>query len=179
MTDFIAALEEQLVAAHRERPRPRRVGGRIPWRGGAIVVAAAATVAAVVAVVIALASPDAHRATGEPQQQQAPPQTTPVHPAPRTTVAVLNGTTVTGLARAVSRTLTANGFRAGVVTNDTTNQSRPRTTIYYEPGYKEQAQTVAGCIHSGLDRVLPMDATARVAADRAPIAVFVGTDLAK
>jgi LytR cell envelope-related transcriptional attenuator len=177
MNDFIAALEEQLVTAHRERRSRRRP---IPWRGGAIVLAAAATVAAVVAVVIALASPDAHRAGSEPQQQQqTPPQTTPVHPESRKTVAVLNGTTITGLARTVSSTLTANGFREGVVTNDATNQQRRRTTIYYEPGYKEQAQSVAGCIGSGLDRVLPMDANARVAADHAPIAVFVGADLAQ
>jgi hypothetical protein len=175
MTDFIAALEEQLVTAHRDRRTPRR---RVPWRAGAIVLAAAATVAGVVAVVVALASPDQHRGAPQ-QQQQSPPQTTPVHPAPRTTVAVLNGTTITGLARTVSTTLSANGFREGVVTNDATNQQRQRTTIYYEPGFKEQAQTVAGCIHSGLDRVLPMDANARVAADRAPIAVFVGADLAK
>jgi LytR cell envelope-related transcriptional attenuator len=176
MTDFIAVLEEQLLAAHRER-RPRR-RPPIPWRGGAIVLAAAATVAAVIAVVIALASPGEHR-VASPQPQPAPPQTTPVHPVRRTTVAVLNGTTVTGLARVASDKLVAYGFREGVVTNDTTNQQRQRTTIYYEPGYEEQAQTVAGCLDVGLDRVLPMHAIARDAADRAPIAVFIGTDLAK
>ena len=176
MTDFIAVLEEQLVTAHRER-RPRR-RPPIPWRGGAVVVAAAATVAAVIAVVIALASPGEHRAAS-PRPQPSPPQTTPVHPVPRTTVAVLNGTTVTGLARVASDALVANGFREGIVTNDTTNQQRQRTTIYYEPGYKEQAQTAAGCLDVGLDQVLPMDATARVAADRAPIAVFIGADKAK
>jgi hypothetical protein len=67
----------------------------------------------------------------------------------------------------------------GVVTNDTSNQQRAHTTIYYEPGYKEQAQTAAGCLGVGLDRIRPMDATARVAADRAQIAVFVGIDLAQ
>jgi LytR cell envelope-related transcriptional attenuator len=175
MTDFIAALEEQLLTAHRERRRPRRP---IPWRGGAIVLAAAATVAAVVAVVLALASPEAHRAASEPPHQ-SPPQTTPVHPAPRTTVAVLNGTTVTGLARHAADKLLLSGFREGVITNDTTNQQRRHTTIYYEPGFKEQAQTVAGCLDVGLDRVRPMGANARVAADRAEIAVFIGADLAK
>jgi len=175
MTDFIAALEEQLVTAHRER-RPRRFA--IPWRGGAIVIAATATVAVVVAVVVALASPDKQRAT-TPPAQQPPAQTTPVHPVRPTTVAVLNGTPVTGLGRAAMDMLLASGFRAGVVTNDTTDQHRRRTTIYYEPGYHEQAQAAAGCLQVGLDRVLPMNATARVAADRAPIAVFIGTDKAK
>jgi hypothetical protein len=174
MNDFIATLEEQLLTAHRER-RARRL--HVPWRGGAIVIAAAATIAAVVAVVIALASPDAHRAAAP-----RPHTTVTTAPAPEhrdVTVAVLNGTTITGLARSVANKLVGNGFREGVVTNDTTTQQRPRTTIYYEPGYKEQAQTVAGCIDSGLDLVRPMDATARVAADRAPIAVFVGADLAQ
>jgi hypothetical protein len=175
MTDFIAALEEQLVTAHRER-RPRRFV--VPWRGGAVLVAAAATVAVVAAVVVALASPDNHRAA-PPPAQEPPAQTTPVHPVRPTTVAVLNGTTVTGLARAAANTLTANGFRAGVITNDTTNQQRQRTTIYYESGYRKQAQTAAGRLHVGLHRILPMDADARVAADRAEIAVFIGADKAK
>jgi hypothetical protein len=56
-------------------------------------------------------------------------------------VAVLNGTTVTGLARAAADTPVANGFREGAVTNDTTNQHRRRTTIYYEHGYEERART--------------------------------------
>jgi hypothetical protein len=75
--------------------------------------------------------------------------------------------------------LAANGFREGVVTNDATNQSRARTTVYYEPGYRERAQTAAECIDVGLDRVLPMTANARVLADRADIAVFIGADKAK
>jgi hypothetical protein len=175
MTDFIAALEEQLVTAHREC-RPRRFV--VPWRAGAVVVAAAATVAVVLAVVVALASPDKQRAT-RPPAQEPPAQTTPVHPVRPTTVAVLNGTTVAGLGRAAMNRLLASGFREGVVTNDATNHERARTSIYYEPGFHEQAQTAAGCLQVGLDRVLPMTADARVAADRADIAVFVGADEAK
>jgi LytR cell envelope-related transcriptional attenuator len=144
-------------------------------RGCAVLVAAAVTVAVVVAVVVALASPDRQRAA-PPPAQEPPARTTPVHPVRPTTAAVLNGTTVTGLGRAAMNKLLASGFRAGVVTNDTTNQQRPLTEIYYEPGYREQAQTAAGCLHVGLDRVVPMDANARVAADRAPIAVFIGAD---
>jgi hypothetical protein len=160
-------------------PWPRAAGGARGERGrGAIVLAAAATVAVVVAIVVALASPDKQR-VAPPPAQEPPAQTTPVHPAKRTTVAVLNGTTVTGLARSVADRLMGSGFRAGVVTNDTTNQSRAVTTIYYEPGYREEAQTAAGCLQVRLDRIHPMDATARVAADRAQVAVFVGADNAK
>ena len=147
-------------------------------RARAVVVAAAATVAVVVAVVVALASPDKQRAA-PPPAQEPPAQTTPVHPVRPTTAAVLNGTMVTGLAPAAADTLMASGFRAGIVTNDITNQQRRRTTIYYEPGFREQAQSAAGCLHFGLDRVLPMTPEARVAADRVDIAVFVGADMIK
>jgi hypothetical protein len=142
------------------------------------VVAAAAAAAVVVAVVVALASPNKH-GTATPPAQEPPAQTTPVHPVKRTTVSVLNGTTVTGLARAESEKLTSLGFREGVVTNDTPNQNRQRTMIYYEPGYREQAQAVAACLEVGVNRVRPMDANARVAGDRADIVVFVGADEAK
>jgi hypothetical protein len=174
MTDFINVLEEQLVTAHRERP-PRRFA--VPWRGGAVLVAAAVTAAAVVAVVLALATPDARRAASPK------PHGTVTLPAPEprydATVSVLNATTVTGLARAESEKLTSLGFREGVVTNDTTNQNRQRTMIYYEPGYREQAQAVAACIEVGVNRVHPVNANARVAGDRAEIVVFVGADKAK
>jgi hypothetical protein len=171
MNDFIAVLEEQLLTAHRDR-RPRR--GPIPWRGGAIVLAAAATVAAVVAVVIALASPDQHRAA-PPQQHRAVSAPLPRRP----TIAVLNGTTVTGLARMAAVELLAHRFREGVVTNDTTDQQRRFTTIYYEPGYGEQARVAASVIGVSAKRTRPMTVNARVAADRAPIVVFVGADLAQ
>jgi hypothetical protein len=174
MTDFITALEEQLVTAHRERT-PRRF--TVPWRAGAVVVAAAVTVAAVVAIVVALASPDSHRETTPPAQE--PPQTTPVHPVQPTTVAVLNGTTVTGLARQAANKLIASGYREGVVTNDTTNQQRPLSEVFYEPGHRTEAYAVADCLDIRFDRVHPMSANARVAADRAPIAVFIGTDKAR
>ena len=175
MTDFIAALEEQLVTAHRER-RPRRFV--MPWRGGAVLVAAAATVAVVVAVVLALASPDNHRAA-TPPAQEPPAQTTPVHPVPWTTVAVLNGTTVTGLARVAADKLIGSGFREGIVTNDTTNKSRARSEIFYEPGHRTEGYGVADCLDIRHDRVYPMDADARVAADRADIVVFIGADKAQ
>jgi hypothetical protein len=174
MTDFIAALEEQLVTAHRERPRRRFA---VPWRGGAVLVAAAVTAAAVVAVVLALATPDARKAASpKPHGTVTLPSAEPRYDA---TVSVLNGTTVTGLARVASEKLTSLGFREGVVTNDTTNQNRRRTEIYYEPGYREQAQAVAACLEVGVNRVHPMNANARVAGDRGEIVVFMGVDKAK
>jgi hypothetical protein len=172
MTDFITVLEEQLVTAHRER-RPRRFA--VPWRGGVALVAAAGAVAAVVAVVLALATPDARKAASP-----RPPSTATL-PAPRydAIVAVLNGTRIAGLARAAADRLEQLGFHEGLVTNDPSNQQRQRSAIYYEPGYRDQAQAVAACLELGLDRVHPMTRQARVVADRADIAVLIGADKAK
>jgi LytR cell envelope-related transcriptional attenuator len=95
------------------------------------------------------------------------------------TVSVLNGTTVTGLARQASGKVTAKGYREGVVTNDTTDQQRPVTQIFYEPNGKAAALDVAKILGVRAVNVKPMDANARVAADRAQVAVFVGTDKAQ
>ena len=172
MTDFIAALEEQLVTAHRER-RPRRFAP--PWRGGAVLVAAVAAVAAVVAVVLALATPDTRKA--------ASPNGAVTHLAPKArydaTVAVLNGTTIDGLARDAADKLEATGFHEGVVTNDPINQQRQHTVVYYERGYREQAQAVAVCLDVPLKRLRPVTARAGVLADHANVAVLIGADKAK
>jgi hypothetical protein len=175
MTDFIDVLEQQLVAAHR---RPRRRFVAVPWRTTIVFAGAVAAAAVVVIAVLALSSPSPQPAASSPPTQ--PPQTTPVTPQPRLSLAVLNGTTVTGLARGVADQLTSRGYdEPNVVTNDTSNQSRVRTTVYFEPGHRADALGVASCLHIGSDRVAPMDANARALADRAVVAVFVGADWAR
>jgi hypothetical protein len=176
MTDFIDVLEQQLVTAHRRPERRRFVA--VPWRATIVFAGAAAAAAVVVIAVLALSSPTPQPAASSPPTQ--PPQTTPVNPPAPLAIAVLNGTTVTGLARAVADELTSLGYNVpNVVTNDTTNQTRAHTTIYYEPDHRSDALGVAGCLHIGSDRVAPMDANARALADRADVAVFVGADRAK
>jgi hypothetical protein len=96
-----------------------------------------------------------------------------------TTVAVLNGTTVTGLAREASTKVTGKGYREGVVTNDQTNQRHEVTEVYYEPNAKPAALDVAKILGVRTVNVKPMDANARVLADRAQVAVFVGADKAQ
>ena len=174
MTDFIDVLEQQLVTAHRGRGRRPFT---LPWRATIVFAGAVAAAAAVVVAVLALSSPAPQPAASPPTQ---PPQTTPVTPQDPVTLAVLNGTTTTGLARAVADELTSLGYdEPNVVTNDTTNQTRARTTIYYEPGHRTDALGVASCLHIGSDRVAPMDANARALADRAKVAVFIGADRAR
>ena len=174
MTDFVDVLEQQLVAAHgrRERFVP-------PWRTGMVLVAAAGAAAIIVALVIGLASPNAQQAQ-RPAGQTAPPQTTPVQPPPLTTIAVLNGTTVTGLARSAADRLAAYGYEEpNVVTNDATNQTRAVSEVFYEPGHRTEALDVAGCLEIRLDHVHAMNANARTLADRADVAVFLGADKAR
>jgi hypothetical protein len=96
-----------------------------------------------------------------------------------TTVAVLNGTTVTGLAREASTKVIGKGYREGVVTNDQTNQQHPVTEVFYEPNAKTAALDVAKILGVKAANVKPMDANARVLADRAQVAVFVGADKAQ
>jgi hypothetical protein len=174
MTDFIDVLEQQLVTAHRGRARRAFV---IPWRTTIVFAGAVAAAAAVVIAVLALSPPQAERA---PSPATQPPQTTPVNPPLPLRLAVLNGTTITGLARAAADDLTSFGYDEPiVVTNDTTNQTRARTSVYYEPGHRADALGVASCLHIGSDRVVAMDANTRALADRAQVAVFVGADRAR
>ncbi len=176
MTDFIDVLEEQLVAAHGRPERRRPV--TVPWRATIVFAGAVAAAAVVVIAVLALASPSPQpAASGSPTQ---PPQTTPVTPQPRVSLAVLNATKATGLARSVADQLTTLGYdEPNVVSNDTTDQSRARTTIYFEPGHRTDALGVASCLHIARDRVVPMVASARALADRAQVAIFVGYDRAR
>ena len=150
MTDFIDVLEQQLVAAHGRRPRPVP-----PWRTGVVLVAAAGAAAAVVALVLALAS--AERAARPPAATHPPAATTTSGSGLDTSIAVLNGTTVVGLARVAADELTANGYpEPVVVTNDATNESRQYSEIYYERGQRQAALGVAACLGIRFDRVHPM-----------------------
>ena len=176
MTDFIDVLEQQLVAAH-GRPERRRLVA-FPWRTAIVFAGAVAAAAVVVIAVLALSSPAPQPAASSPPTQ--PPQTTPVTPQAPVRLAVVNGTAVTGLARAAADELTSLGYREpDLVTNDPTNQSRARTTVYYQGGHRAYALGVAGCLHIGSDRVMPMDIAARELAAGVDVAVFVGYDRAR
>ncbi len=93
------------------------------------------------------------------------------------TVAVLNGTTVTGLARGASDKLTKAGFKPGVVTNDTTNQARSATAVLYSQGNRAAALDVARVVSVARDAVQPIDQGTRLlAGEDADVVVSVGAD---
>ncbi len=96
------------------------------------------------------------------------------------TVAVLNGTTFTGLARSASDKLTKAGFKQGVVTNDTTNQTRSATAVFYADNQRNAALEVAKIVGIARDAVQRLDATTRgVAGQDADVVVSVGADQAR
>jgi hypothetical protein len=107
--------------------------------------------------------------------------TTPAaEPDRGTQVAVLNGTTVTGLARAAADKLTSGGYKqVGPVTTDTSNQQRPATVVFFESSARREALDAAELLGLGRGALQPMDQNARVLGGGAPVVVIVGADQAQ
>jgi hypothetical protein len=100
---------------------------------------------------------------------------TPVDRA-NTTVAVLNGTTVPGLARGVANKVQQAKFKIGNVTN-AADQSRSATLVEYAAGKRREALLVARTIGVGPDAVQQLQAgTKIIAGEEAQVVVTVGAD---
>jgi hypothetical protein len=98
-------------------------------------------------------------------------------PAPGSyTVAVLNGTTVPGLARGVANRLQNTKFKIGNVTNAAT-QDRSATLVEFAPGHRAEADAVAKAIDVGRDAIQPLSPGSKtIAGDQATVVVTVGSD---
>jgi hypothetical protein len=98
-------------------------------------------------------------------------------PKPGTyTVAVLNGTTVPGLARGVANRLQENKYKIGNVTNAAT-QDRSATLVEYAQGHRAEADQVAKAIDVGNDSITTLtDGSKTIAGDAATVVVTVGAD---
>jgi len=139
-------------------------------------VAVAAGIAVVAAVGLAVVVLSGTAGGGSHPAGKATPAAPPGGPVVRnrTTVAVLNGTTVPGLAAKVAVELERGGFRRGSVTN-AADQQRPSTTVDYAPGYQRMAREVGAMLN--VRQVAPIDAgTQAIAGPQAGIVVTVGTD---
>jgi LytR cell envelope-related transcriptional attenuator len=92
------------------------------------------------------------------------------------TVAVLNGTQVTGLASSTGQKVSAAGFRLGNVA--TASQSTPRTesVVLYRPGQSRQARAVARKLD--ISQIEPLSSTdpSAALAGAANVVVIVGAD---
>jgi hypothetical protein len=91
-------------------------------------------------------------------------------------VAVLNGTTVFGLARGVANRLQNTKFKIGNVTNAAT-QDRSATLVEFAPGHRAEADAVAKAIDVGKDSIQPLSPGSKtIAGDQAAVVVTVGAD---
>jgi hypothetical protein len=106
-----------------------------------------------------------------PRRSEAPPNIEPS----QVTVAVLNGTTIAGLAANVGDVAEADGFTLGTVTNAArTNQSR--SEVLYRNGQKAAASLVADRL--GIKTIRAVDPLTSELAGSFDVVVLVGSDRA-
>lgn len=95
------------------------------------------------------------------------------------TVAVLNGTLTTGLAKGASDKVAEAGYRIGKITN-ANDQSRTATTVQFAEGSRRAAEDVAELIGVPVSAVSALDPGTRVVAgEDAVVVVTVGADQAQ
>jgi hypothetical protein len=98
------------------------------------------------------------------------------------TVAVLNGTSVSGLAGRTAARLTGAGFKKGAIAT-ATDQTRTATVIAYLPGHHNDGLAVAKSLKLGPASVQPVDQSTQAVACPPPtpctatVVVTVGADL--
>ncbi len=98
-----------------------------------------------------------------------------VRPA-NVTVAVLNGTTVPGLAATLADQVTSAGFSAGTVANFTNNQQLAESVVQYASGHEREAAAVGRRL--GIDQRETATAASQELAGDATVIVIAGGDKA-
>ena len=99
---------------------------------------------------------------------------TPAVDPAQVTVAVLNGTTVEGLARTIGDEIQAAGFQLGNVTNAADQGERAESAALYAPDHKADARAVARKLK--ISQIEPIDAESQTLAGDATVVVIVGLD---
>lgn len=90
------------------------------------------------------------------------------------TVAVLNGTTVGGLAAELGDKLKGQGFQLGNVTNNT-DQQRAESVVLFAPNAEDEAKDVGRRLR--IDQREPVDPDSQARAGDASVIVVAGADL--
>ena len=94
------------------------------------------------------------------------------------TVAVLNGTTVPGLAKQVGDQVEAKGFRLGTVANTADQeQQRAESVVLFAPGHVREARAVNKRL--GIGQREQIDAASQELAGDATVVVIAGADLSQ
>jgi hypothetical protein len=91
------------------------------------------------------------------------------------TVAVLNGTTVPGLAATLSDQVAAAGFKVGTITNFY-DQQLAESVVQYAPGHQAEARAVSRRV--GIAQREPVNPSSRALAGDATVIVIAGADKA-
>jgi LytR cell envelope-related transcriptional attenuator len=91
------------------------------------------------------------------------------------TVAVLNGTTVPGLAAALRDQIAAAGFKKGAI-DVFSDQQLTQSVVQYAPGHEAEAQAVGRML--GISQREPVTANSRALAGDATVIVIAGADKA-
>jgi LytR cell envelope-related transcriptional attenuator len=91
------------------------------------------------------------------------------------TVAVLNGTTVPGLAAALREQIAAAGFKKGMI-NVFSDQQLAESVVQYAPGHQAEAKAVSRRV--GISQLEPVTADSRALAGDATVIVIAGADKA-
>jgi hypothetical protein len=155
-------------AALQPHPRWRRLMGRV---GQPAVLSTVATVAVVLGLVAIFGSGELLRSGGKESPGPRPGAVVPGD----VEVAVLNGTSVPGLAAKVGDDVRVNGFKLGAVANSA--KQFDQTVVMYESGQKRAAKKVANDL--GVRPVQPITRQVERAADGAAVVVIAGADRAQ
>jgi hypothetical protein len=91
------------------------------------------------------------------------------------TVAVLNGTTVPGLAATLRDQIAAAGFKKGMI-NVFSDQQLAESVVQYAPGHQAEAKAVSRI--DGVSRREPLTADSRALTGDATVVVIAGADKA-
>ena len=110
--------------------------------------------------------------TQQPDDQPARKRQAAIDPS-KVTVAVLNGTTVPGLARQIGDTIEQQGFQLGTVTNFI-DQQRAESVVLYAPGAEREAADVGRRLKIAQREAI--DAESQGQAGDATVVVVAGAD---
>ncbi len=155
-------------AALQPHPHWRRLVGRV---GQPRVLSAVAVVAVLLGLVAIFGSEELLKGGAESDQGPRPGAIVPGE----VDVAVLNGTSVPGLAGKVGDDVRVNGFRLGAETNS--RDQFDQTVVMYAPGEQRAARKVAHDL--GVKPLQPIDRQTEQMAGDADVVVIAGADRAK
>jgi LytR cell envelope-related transcriptional attenuator len=97
-------------------------------------------------------------------------------PVAETNVAVLNGTTFTGLAGQLADEVAADGYQRGITETNTRDQTIQESVVYYADGFRASARAVGKLL--SIEQFEPLDSETASLAPGADVVVLAGADQA-